>query len=378
MKNLLKLLPLIVVLIAPPALAWRHGLVVVQTASVPAAASNQGFTSNTLTTPTWTSSNNTIDLACTNTLPTFQWSPNAYFPSAPNGTIWKPPGGFTSSCLSSANYTFSGGVLTMGANNAFTNIMSCAWNGTTVVGETFGGGMYAEAQMKFVSPAPGGAASSPSFWGNSVQPFLGVSSPYVEIAPLEACCVASAINSHIHEWGATSTSPTGQGLQDLGAAITATFGAFNFNVMHKFAMLWVPASLNGGVGVFDTYVDDVFLTRQSYSFSGGPAPTLSGSSPTGGLSEADTQQFCLILQSGRLNWSSSVGTVNVWQLPVGLTLRAPGSTVVQSGTATPVGGFGFADRASTSCNHLFVEFERYELEFSLPLAPGFPDLAPPA
>lgn len=322
MRKILLLLNLC--LIAGPAAADDMTLLgvgnqpAISSVPVPAAAAQYGFTNLTFNTTNW-SAPYTIDINNTRE-PGFQWYVNLYYPLASSPTF--NGSGCTDgvNCQTPpSNFTIGTSTLVIGANDAFSYMSTCGWNNTTsaIIGQSFGSGFYAEAQNAFVAPAPGGSASSPSFWSEPEEMLAGSvghtgQTNYVEIGTQEAA-FGSPINDHVIDWN-DGNSVRNQGLLNLGTAITAYFGAgFNYNTLHKYATLWVPSPQGGGTGYLYTYVDDVLMSTQTYSPTAVASPALSPNNPSGSLSEMDTHHPCLILQNG-VNWPMTVGTVRVWQL----------------------------------------------------------------
>lgn len=203
----------------------------------------------------------------------------------------------------------------------------CSFSGGWV-GTAYGGGGYFEVTWKFDPSLVNTANGWPSFWANpvdEVQTWPGQAPRYVQYVELDAfelcqgACggtvAGSSFVGSLHNWYGISGTTCTPGFCDVPGPISPAtaqrpFG-INWNLLHKVAVLWVPAtaSTNGSV---TWYVDGVQSGQsQSWSqFTNQSAPPTTGTPWTFG--QLDHQHMYLILGSGA-NQPVTVVSAKVWQ-----------------------------------------------------------------
>ncbi len=231
------------------------------------------------------------------------------------------------------------------SNNFGNYIQTCAWDGTTIVGNTFGGstgGFYIDAVMRFDPAQMSGdcqGCNNISFW--LPQGHAPGNWPAIWMAPAEFLNGGSGTAGHVidtsifegwpggsdsicsnlcapiigtHDETQQNSSVPPQYVSDISNTINSNFPGFDFRQPHHYQFLWLTQAKNGGAGLMEWFVDGVAVGQISYSSSGLSNPDLSPSGGDGELSVADHQHFCLFIDPG-LNPDQGihVGTVQIWQ-----------------------------------------------------------------
>jgi hypothetical protein len=300
---------------------------------VPAIAKQHGFT-NPVLYETWKNGTSTIDVNNTKDAG-FNWYVNGYFPVQNN---WWLSGFNTKTAATASQFSVSNGVLTYydgGASNPNTLISSCVWNGSTVIGSSYGGGLYLDVAISF-NPAIGGTNNAytwPAVWMVPVE-FLnggtGVSGHVIDTSVFEAAPTTSSlcttcapqVGTHDEQVGQKTNPP--QQTPFVTSTMIAAFGSFDFNQPHHYQYLWVPQAKNGGSnGVMAWWIDGVPMFTITYSNSGLSHPDLVPSGGVGELSYTDGSHFCLFIDPGTpvTNQPINVGIFQVWQAPAGTTAK---------------------------------------------------------
>jgi hypothetical protein len=298
--------------IAKPSYAFDHG----QPLQPPAPCVAHGYTS--LKFDSEFSSPN-IDLANTK-VSGFQWYLSNHWPnSSPyTGSNWP-----TVPTISTSNISVSGGVLTINgdASGFGYGIATAVWNGSALVGATFGGGFCVEYKASFVAQTPGSGGVG-TLWGVASEFLTGTASRFGEIDHIECTPISSgdvcSASMYIHDWNISGST-----LVDTECSCGNTNQAnppishSSLGNMQDYITLWVPAAQNGGTGLIRRYFNgsELTLTEQNYSATGQPNPAPGNQSPANGqFSEMDAQHFIVIIGADS-TIPINVQYVRVWQLP---------------------------------------------------------------
>lgn len=267
-------------------------------ASAPAPAQAFGFNTRTF----FDDFNSLATIDTTNSKSAgFNWYVNNAWPNA--GSPWN-----TAASTQAGDLSVSNSVLTIATDRSgFGQGINTAVStgGSNYAGTTFSGGAYFECRFKFnPATALGADTSWPAFWSSPVEYTAQNTSHFVELDFIEAIPSGTGtvnVNSATIDWNAGSnTSTRTSGLMDQDAN------------WHTYGRLWIPASLNGGVGLQQTYIDGVLVASVRYSATGGATPPFSPSNPNGVVSTADNHHYPIILGAGP-SWSVQIDYVAVWQ-----------------------------------------------------------------
>jgi hypothetical protein len=231
----------------------------------------------------------------------YQWYPHNAWPNAvndtDNGNIWR-----TASPTPAGAISVSGSVLTL-ATDASTfsqGLNTAVANGAGYLGRTFTNGFYIEVIAAF-DPSVQFGGSWPGWWTVAVEFLLGTNSTFGEMDIFEPLpqggSVVAPVHS-IHLWVISG----GHHTDTLMNANSLSLGAVDFNTMHTYGMLWVPAAKNAGTGLNQFYFDNTHITSVDLSYA---AASTFGTA-------VDNQHFPVIISAG-LNWPARIDRVSVWQ-----------------------------------------------------------------
>jgi hypothetical protein len=196
---------------------------------------------------------------------------NSAFPNAfANGGDWL--GIKTATAVASSDITGSANVMSLLITANWQGLWTCAWNGSIT------------------------------------------NANFIEIDGFEALFGSqdSEGSMNIHYWNTTTGMDDSADVYSLNLRQAAFGPSWDTTKMHNYGLLWVAQSLNSGTGLISRYLDGVFMASQTYSSGGTANPAMTPSNPTGGLSEMDSENFCLSISSGQ-NWPIDVGTIAIWQ-----------------------------------------------------------------
>jgi hypothetical protein len=267
----------------------------------------------------------TIDLT-NSKAPGFNWYVNGYFP-VPNN--WWLSSFNTKTPASPNQINVSNGVMTFvdSTQHGGNLISTCVWNGSTLVGATFGGGFYLDATMGFDSYLGADTAHSwPALWmvpAEHLNGGTGVSGHVIDTSVMEAYpgvdafCqnkCAMLMGTHDEQVGQTKYAP--QYAPDVNSTMQSIFGTFDFTHLHHWSFLWIPQAKNGGrVGLMQWYVDSHLILQMTYSNASTSNPPLSPSAGNGELSYQDSSHFCIFIDPGAASTGQPTytGTVQIWQ-----------------------------------------------------------------
>ena len=254
------------------------------------------------------SSSNTIDLT-NSKVAGFNWYVNNNFP-VPAGNILS----FINSLQAtpSTDIVVANNTLTLSNNSSAPSygvaLQSCAWDGSKIVGHTFGNGFYVDVAISFdpsLAAAPGTIIFWPAIWfvptqllNNTIGASNWVEPDVMEAFPQtssDAICGPNKCQpiSTIHD--EASSSVNNQNIFDFANQ----FGTgFTFATQHHFQLLWLPAAKNNGTGLWVWYVDGIQIRQETYSASTTPYPVLTPTNSSGALSEGDAHSYCLWIDPG--------------------------------------------------------------------------------
>lgn len=253
-------------------------------------------------------SSSTVDLSNTKTAG-FNWYLNNSFP-VPAGNILSFINGLAAT--PSANVVVSSNTLTLsnqaGAPSYGVALETCAWNGSAVVGNTFGNGFYVDVAISFdpsLTPAPGQIIFWPAIWfvpltllNNTIGSSHWTEPDLFEAFPAtstDAICGPNKCQPIMTIHDEAGSSLNNQNIFDIGNQ----FGTgFTFTAQHHFQILWLPPAKNKGTGLWVWYVDGVQVRQETYSASGTPYPALAATNAVGALSASDNDKFCLFIDPG--------------------------------------------------------------------------------
>jgi Glycosyl hydrolases family 16 len=274
------------------------------TAATPAAATAVGYT-NLVFCDTF-ATNQKIDVNNTQ-FPGYNWYVTDYLPGQ-GGTL-------------NPNQIFNDGTgnyLVLSGSSPF-GIYSATGNGsnTGYVGNAWGGGFYAEIQMKWNSTTGYCTTRWPVFWFRSTDVFSNNVYPQEEIDVFEFdACGGPQVN--IYDFSATSI---GYGNSNNGPSI----GSPDFTQYHTYGVLWVTAANNGGTGYVSFYFDGTLTNTVQYSQNSPPNPSTcrnpfggSVTCPNGTFYNFDSRKFFAILNTvnpGTAQYTAVFKNMHVWQLP---------------------------------------------------------------
>jgi hypothetical protein len=296
-----------------------HGALVPQ----PPLAQQYGFNSLAFYEP-WESTA-TIDLT-NSKAPGFNWYINGYFP-VPNN--WWLSSFNTKTPASPSQISVSNGIMTFvdSTQHEGNLISTCVWNGSALVGATFGGGFYLDAMMGFDNYLGADTTHSwPALWmvpAEHLTGGTGVSGHVIDTSVMEAYPGADAfcqnkcailMGTHDEQVGQTTNAP--QYTPDVNSRMQSIFGTFDFTHLHHWSFLWVPQAKNGGsVGLMQWYVDSHLILQMTYSSTSTSNPPLSPSAGNGELSYQESSHFCIFIDPGAASTGQPTytGTVQIWQ-----------------------------------------------------------------
>jgi hypothetical protein len=225
-----------------------------------------------------------------------------------------------------------GSVTIGGGGNTYNGQLATATLGSNgqVVGEAFGGGLYAQATISVPGPTYGlwssnGSSGWPSFWSNTIEGYIGtgknVEPDFMEMDTSSPGQFGIAM----HDWsGSVST----------GAVVDVPAGT-DLHQSNTYGFLWVPATAST-----QGYAKWFFNGQQV----GSTVTWNQGSNPFGDL---DTGHLDLILGAGP-NSPMTVSDVEVWQASsaddIGVTSTttppppapSPNGTTITSASAAPI------------------------------------------
>lgn len=294
--------------VGSPAFSYKNGT----NAPVPGVASSYGFKTRTFN-ETWPSAAS-IDESNTKAAG-FNWYVNSAFPNiAGNVTNFNPLK--TASALTAGNISVTSNVMSLTTSSNFQALWTCVWNGSSVIGTTFGNGFYIDIQFSFSQAAVlAGSIGNMTFWFLPIAYMNGSISTgkFPELDGWEAAAGNNPGNfwMFVHEWDASAGTANSYNVIPSNN-VANTFGTFDYGAIHHYGFLSVPQSKNGGTGIQARYIDNVFMGSQTYSSGGAPSPALTPSNPTGALSDIDSSNFCLALSSVAGS-PFNVGQVQVFQ-----------------------------------------------------------------
>ena len=276
------------------------------------AATLQGYGTTALS-ENWASTS-TIDV--NNTLAGgFKWYVNGQYPnivinSGYNFTYLKDPWVTPSSDIS-----VNGGVLTLAAASGQDNLTTCAWNGSAIVGNAYGGGFYIDIPFSF-NPALSSGTGSLSFWFLPKEFLNGTitTTNFVEADGFECILGTGHCNSRSvtnHDWNESTTPETNNyGLYSIDSFVSSSV---DYTQMHHYGFKWTPAALNGGIGQLKSYFDGAEILTQNYLSGAAPSPALGPNNVSGALYEMDAENMCLIIYSGNTGQPIHVGPTTIMQ-----------------------------------------------------------------
>lgn len=197
------------------------------------------------------------------------------------------------------------------------------------IGRLFPAGGYFEATVSYdatQTQTSGGTNGFPSFWIQakrglylqSIESGWGAQGRFGEIDIWEGKDNTRIDDFNVFDWinynGGTHARG---GYPNFGItnSVQQGYGAID-TAEHKFALLWVPKSKNGGTGLLKWYRDDVQV-GSTVSYSTGSSPNASPFNPDDVFSILENDQFVLMLQSGGNRagraYPLKVRNVNVWR-----------------------------------------------------------------
>jgi hypothetical protein len=201
---------------------------------------------------------------------------------------------------------------------------------TSNIGRLFSAGGYFEATVSYdasQTQTSDGTNGFPSFWMQakrglylqSLEAGWGAQGRFGEIDIWEGKDKTRIDDFNVFDWinhnGGTAAAG---GYPNFGMSngVQQDFGPVD-TADHKFALLWVPKSKNGGTGLLKWYRDDVQVGR-TVSYATGSSPSASPFNPDDVFSVLESDQFVLMLQSGgnrtgRHPYPLKIKRVNVWQ-----------------------------------------------------------------
>jgi len=176
--------------------------------------------------------------------------------------------------------------------------------GSRLVGRTFKGGMYAEARLNF------NPTKYFDWWMQDSQLWLNYADnnntgvPLMEVDFIENFNAGSPAANYIQWNNNLAGTP----------ATSGTYSVSDYTQFHKYGFLWVPASKNGGVGIFQTYLDGATqFTQVTYGASQSPTGLMS-TPPVGYYTCTDSSSLGMDLIFGGVPGSViNVDYVMVWQ-----------------------------------------------------------------
>jgi hypothetical protein len=269
----------------------------------------------------------TIDVNNTKTAG-FKWYTNNQFPNSSFSQFQ------TSPATPAADIGISGSVLTItdDVSHISEGLNTCYWNGSAILGTTFSGGFYAEVRMSFdPTLGAGGVAWNawPIYWFwpmSELDGSVGTAS-FTEIDGFEAYpdVPGNATISPImttHDWirNAGAGNHNNQNTNNHIDTYINLLSGFHFYDMHTYGTLWVPSTRNAGQGLFQRYLDNVFINQThiaatsevDYTSTGPASPGAAQSNPNGTFFSSEAWSQCLVIGAGH-NWPTSFDFVRIWQ-----------------------------------------------------------------
>jgi hypothetical protein len=305
------------ILLAAPALilpraayGWSHGVSV--PVAVPVPAAQYGLKTLRFYDPC--TSLATVDMT-NSQQPGFNWYLQNAWPSASSpGSLAGDWSCLTAPATSSSLITYSGGIITNGnastprggyIHSACYSASPPGYIGTAI---NMANACYMEVTMQFDPAArETNTALHPDLWSHAIEFFLGTATHFVEIDVMEAVNTAATYTTAMQDWDVNAGT--------LNSPTNAQTGIVSDANPHKYGMLYLSPSFNGGTGIVRRFYDDAYLPSQDVTFTttGPCSPGASPSNPNGMLSEIQNQHFIIDIGGGDA-WPAKFLNIGVWQL----------------------------------------------------------------
>jgi hypothetical protein len=247
-----------------------------------------------------------IDVNNTMIYPGFNWYINSGFPNLYQGTSSEFTPLAEVGPMSSSLYSVASNLLFItNPTNSWQSINSCVWNGSALTGRSFGGGFYADVEMKYGPPGGSQAESNPAWWFLPAEFLNGsiTTTPFIELDGWE-----STYGMYTHEWNVS----TGE---NNTVNLFGNTTPYQDNNIHHYSILWVPQANNGakGYGFITRYIDGAPVGTLTYSTTAETNPAMTNNY-VGAMSKIDGFHFCMFLSTAE-TWPAYYGTAQVWQHP---------------------------------------------------------------
>jgi hypothetical protein len=160
----------------------------------------------------------------------------------------------------------------------------------------------------------------PSFWiadlrglyASNIDAGFGQAAHFLELDIWEGVSGSRAADMNAFDW----TLMNGDGAGTSNSVRQNYANVTNATAPHEYGMLWVPSTLNHGMGLIQFYLDGVLLPKPiTYSFATGASPSCAPSNPNGCLFVGEGGSFVLLFDSGGDRFHAypiGLESVNVW------------------------------------------------------------------